>query len=346
MNAVLPSFVLPQTVRTLSSARLLRLLPPPTAILLIVAVATVAIITLAHGLADSDYYWHLVTGGLIARTGHVPSADPFSFTYGGQPWTDHEWLGQLVLYETVTSLGASAALLVAGCVAATSLVAPALALRAEGVPVLPLAVGIALGAWIMLSFSTVRPQILSWTLLGILLALLISATSERRRRLLGVPVLFALWVNLHGLWVIGLGVLGVYVFFTLLGHTRLAAAKGWTLGLGLASFVATIANPAGLGGMLYPLRYVQPGNWGLAHISEWMSPNFHDLTFVPLLILLLLFSAVAARRTPAWVTSVGLLGLVLALLAQRNAPVAAVLCLPATTMGLRGLRLQPAGRSF
>ena len=93
--------------------------------------------------------------------------------------------------------------------------------------------------------------------------------------------------------------------------------------------------------MLYPLRYVQPSDWGLAHISEWMSPNFHLVTFIPLLILIMLVLLEDVRGVPGWLSTLSLLGVVAALLAQRNAPVAAVLCLPAVVLGLGGVRLRP-----
>lgn len=41
---------------------------------------------------DIDFWWHLKTGELIAKTGTVPIADSFSYTVYGQAWTAHEWL--------------------------------------------------------------------------------------------------------------------------------------------------------------------------------------------------------------------------------------------------------------
>ncbi len=74
-----------------------RCLPSPLAAaptaLVLAAIATVLVSTTTfHGLTDVDYFWHVTTGRLIVTTGHVPTTDPFSFTYAGGAWTLHEWL--------------------------------------------------------------------------------------------------------------------------------------------------------------------------------------------------------------------------------------------------------------
>src|SRR6266568_2948935 len=46
-------------------------------------------------LADGDTGWHIRTGELVLATGHVPAADPFSFTRAGQPWFAWEWLSDV-----------------------------------------------------------------------------------------------------------------------------------------------------------------------------------------------------------------------------------------------------------
>ena len=67
-------------------------LPSPFAILAITVGGLFGILTTARGLVDSDYYWHITAGRLVAERG-VMTTDPFSYTWGGQPWVMHEWLG-------------------------------------------------------------------------------------------------------------------------------------------------------------------------------------------------------------------------------------------------------------
>ena len=44
----------------------------------------------AQKIRDFDYWWHLRTGQLIAETGAVPKADPYTFTVPGRPWIDND----------------------------------------------------------------------------------------------------------------------------------------------------------------------------------------------------------------------------------------------------------------
>src|SRR6478736_4853269 len=59
-------------------------------------------ICLANGsglplLADPDSHWHIAVGNWMLAHGAVPTVDPFSFTFAGQPWIAKEWLSQLLM---------------------------------------------------------------------------------------------------------------------------------------------------------------------------------------------------------------------------------------------------------
>jgi len=48
--------------------------------------------------SQNDTFWHLRAGEEIWRTHQVPHFDTYSFTSGGWPWRDHEWLWQPLSY--------------------------------------------------------------------------------------------------------------------------------------------------------------------------------------------------------------------------------------------------------
>jgi len=91
---------------------------------------------------------------------------------------------------------------------------------------------------------------------------------------------------------------------------------------------AVTLTPAGLEGLLYPLRYVDAGDWGLANIPEWQSPNFHDAVQLPFLAWIIV-PGLLRLRGETWLRVLYLGGIGLGLLANRNIPVAAMLGLPA-----------------
>jgi len=308
-------------------------LPSPFAILAITVAGLFGILTAARGLVDSDYYWHVTAGRVVADRG-VLSTDPFSYTWGGQPWVMHEWLGEVLIHWLVGAAGVGVATFIFGVVSVSGPLVLAWTLRRTGVAMLPLAVTTGLVVYLYASYATIRPQAFSWLFLGILLSGMLTTRPEHRwRPWLAVP-LFIVWANVHGLYVIGLGVLGAYVLFTLLGRTPMGPRRWEMAGVLVAAFAASNLTPAGPAGLLYPLRYVDSGDWGLRHISEWQSPDFHDPVQLGLLALIIALLANGMRATPGWLAFLAICGVVGALLATRNAPVAALLALPTLAIGL------------
>lgn len=308
-------------------------LPSPFAILAITVAGLFGILTTARGLVDSDYYWHVTAGRLVAERG-VMTTDPFSYTWAGQPWVMHEWLGELLIYWLVSAAGVGVATFVFGVVSVAGPLVVAWTLHRMGTPMLPIALATGLVVYLYASYATIRPQAISWLFLGILLSGLLSTRAEHRwRPWLAVP-LFVLWANVHGLYVIGLGVLGVYVVFTLLGRTPMARRRWEMAAVLLACFVASALTPAGPAGLLYPLRYVDAGDWGLRHISEWQSPDFQDPVQWGLLALIVALLLNGMRATPGWLALMAVCGVVGALVATRNVPIAALLALPTLALGL------------
>ena len=316
------------------AALLLRWLPSPVAIFGLAMGGVLLAITVAKGVQDPDYFWHVTTGELIATTGQVPSSDPFSFTWQGQPWTPHEWLSELLIYRLVEAVGSVGALFVFGIFPGLILGVLAAVLAARGVRTLPIAVASCLAALVLVPYVTLRPQAISWLLTAILIGGLLELRPEHRRRSLLLVPFFLLWANLHGLYVIGLGILAVYVVFTLAGRTPMAPAGRWVVAAAVGAVLASMATPAGPIGVLYPLRYIDAGDWGLTNIQEWQSPNFHEPAHLALLALILAVAANGGRATPGWLVALSYIGVAMSLLALRNAPLAAVMALPTLAMGL------------
>src|SRR5579862_394816 len=52
----------------------------------------------ARAVTDPDVWWHLRTGQLILQNHGVFHTDPYSFTRSGQPWINHEWLSEVLLF--------------------------------------------------------------------------------------------------------------------------------------------------------------------------------------------------------------------------------------------------------
>lgn len=280
-------------------------------------------VVLAKGLQDPDYFWHVTVGQLIVEDG-IPRTDPFSFTWGGMPWTTHEWLSEALMYGLVSGLGRIPALMVFAVFAGGIFFLSAIALASRKVATGAIAIASSLGALVLVPYVTLRPQIISWLFTAALIWLLLSLRPNRPGTLIALPLLFVAWANLHGLWVVGLGFIAMYTIFTVIGLTPMSGHWRLVVLAAFGSLLASMLTPAGPEGILYPLRYIEAGDWGLANIEEWQSPNFHEPAHLALLVMIVALAANGGRGAPGWLAAVSYVTMAMALLALRNAPVAAV----------------------
>jgi hypothetical protein len=310
-------------------------LPSTPTIAVVTAAAILAVVAITHGIADADYFWHITAGHLIAQTGHVPNTDPFSFTWSGRPWTPHEWLGELVIYGLSRVVGQDGTVIAFGTASGAVILTVGAMLVRRGVSFTSMVLPLSLMVLLIAPYATVRPQVLSWLLFAVLLWLLASLASRHRSRAWLLVPLFVVWANVHGLYVVGLGVVAVYCLFTIVGRTPMSAARLTMSLAGFAALLASALTPAGPAGLLYPLRYVDAGDWGLANIVEWQSPNFHEAIHAPFLLLIALALLIGLRRVPAWMQLLSAVGIGMGLLAVRNIPIAAVLVAPVLALSLQ-----------
>lgn len=320
--------------------------PSPLTILAVVVIAFFVVLGVVRGPIDADYWWHLTTGRLIVDQGAVPTVDPYSFAYDG-PWVAHEWLGEALIHLFVTTAGYPVTATLFGLAAASALVIPAHALYRGGISVRAIVPFVAIGAYTLASFTTVRPQVLSWLMLAVLMVLLMSLRPGQALRPWLVPPIFILWANVHGLWVVGLCVLVVYVLFTVVGYTPMSPRRLTASGMLLASVAAAALTPAGLEGLLYPLRYVNRDDWGTSFIAEWQAADVSDPRQWGLVFLMVATVALGRRGSPGWLAAVGVAGLLAGIIAVRNQPLTAILTMPTlasalqSRFGMRGAASTP-----
>lgn len=281
---------------------------------------------------DFDYWWHLRTGQLILDTGTIPRADVFSYTSFGQPWVPHEWLTQVVyaiLERSVGFVGLASVWAALGTALWVTVYRTA-RLRGLGEPAAIILVLMA--AAMAVSVTAVRPQVLTALCLAVTALLITRFKAGHARALWPLPALLALWVNLHGGYVIGLVLLGV----TLVGETlsriigRPAAPLKPLAIITMLSGLATLLSPNGLDALWYPFTYAGTGNGSMRHISEWQSPNFHDPTFLVFGASVLFALILGVGRRPLGITEVlwALLFTFMALTSLRHIPLFAIVVTP------------------
>ncbi|HEY8602225.1 MAG TPA: hypothetical protein VIL85_27615 [Thermomicrobiales bacterium] len=297
---------------------------------------------------DPDYWWHWRTGQVIYETGTVPRIDDYSFTVTGQPWISHEWLTELLIFVLGRGVGYVGVAAFFGAVSALTLGCVYLACRQRGVQ--PLAATL-LCAWALLMMQpsiNARPQMLTMLLLAVFALLLTRHQAGAQRVLWALPPLMALWVNLHGGYLIGLVLLGL----TLVGAAaRQFPARRWAAlrPLLIATILTTLASfvtPHGLDALRYPLTYLGRENASLQFVAEWKSPDFHQFLFFPFAASLLLLVTLGLAQRPLRPTELfwGLTVVFMALQSVRHIPLYAVIVTPLLAARLGRVDWSPVAR--
>jgi len=296
--------------------------------------------------SDGDLARHLTHGRYMLEHHAIIRADPFSYTRPGQPFVAFEYGSQLVYAVAERIAGLPGIAVLAGIlVAATYGLVAALLLRRGVDPLLAylttiLAALIGAGHWLA------RPHLFSYVATVVLLDLL---EREPRPVFLRFGVLFALWANLHGGFVFGLTLIGMYLIGSV-GELASGADRAyWAERVRfygkaiVVSMLATVLTPYGLSLHRYILRI-----FGLHYImdntQEFTSPDFHDpgpKFFLGALLITMVALAVSQRRPTLPRLLVLCSGTAFALLAWRNVPLYGLTALPIlalhTADGWRGL---------
>src|SRR5207247_204064 len=76
--------------------------------LLLGGVMTVIVALFIGVQQDPDFWWHLKIGQWMVQHGQLPSTDIFTFTATGHSWTDHEYLTEILMWLTYSTLGLAA----------------------------------------------------------------------------------------------------------------------------------------------------------------------------------------------------------------------------------------------
>jgi hypothetical protein len=238
--------------------------------------------------ADPDLWGNLRFGLDLVASPRVSTIDAYSFTQD-IPWFNHEWLAQLIMAIGYKAAGPPGLVALKAGLVLLTLWSIATSYRgARGLLPDVAALFVLIGGISIV--VTLRAQL--WSVLGlaVLFRLLMAETAASKR---AIPVLFAVWVNCHIGWVIGLAVL-VWWSIGEIARGDSAARRAAVIVLA-ASLVATLANPYGW--------HIWRFTAGATHLSRnltewqplWTSPVFNWLGWLVALTMAILASLRAPR---------------------------------------------------
>lgn len=256
-------------------------------------------------LRDGDTGYHIRAGEYILNNLSIPTTDIFSFITPTLPWTAHEWLSEVFL-SLLHQLGG----LTAVVIAFSFMIAASIWIFFKNIHSERNNILLSLIATIMFVAAAkmhmlARPHIFSLIILLIWYRLLDDFQYRHQNRLWALPLIMIFWVNLHGGYVIGLAIMGVYF----VGNSLLLYSdkQEWetygkvkTKSLGIVfgiTFIACLANPIGYHIFLFPFKLIS-NKFIMDNTSEFLSPNFHELQPFKYLLLLSLIVFAYSRRKP------------------------------------------------
>lgn len=298
-----------------------------------IALGLVALRPLLTPIPPHDFWWHMATGRITITTAVIPTTDTFSYTQFGEPFYNQGWLAQAFMYF-VHSLGGVELLLVVQAVVITFTYGLLLYLCIRRSGALRLSVVLMLLTVMPMSFDNwnVRPQTYAFPLfMAFLVILTIWRTQQpnlahprpswRTGPLWALPLLMAVWVNLHGSFVLG----GVLITLVFVGEwvRRLAGKRRQRVGneqstdiqskpqnqqpypplrdlfvWGAITALAIFLNPRGPAVYAYVFNLLNTSAV-TRMVTEWAPPTVRDTNgaiFFLFLIMVMLILAYTSRR--------------------------------------------------
>ncbi len=206
-------------------------------------VLAVLLDAMAKTTADPDLWGYLAFGRLFWETGVFPYKDVFSYVPTLPLWVYHEWLTGVLFYPLYQALGGAGLQLLKYTVGLGTVVMVYLTARERGASFL----SAALVLWLIqlfpvIGFSPVRAQVFTYCFFAASVYLLERARISQGRGGLWLLVpLQALWCNLHGGCLAGLGLMGLYA----LGEGLSRRPFRPYLRVMLTAGLVTLVNPYG-----------------------------------------------------------------------------------------------------
>ena len=268
-------------------------------------------------MRDADTGTHILTGEYILDHQTIPMEDLFSYTNEGQPWIAHSWLSEVFFALMHRWLGLSGVALLSAMIISLTFVLLFRFLIQRDVNFLAAVFLVIMAASASLFFWLARPQIFTT-----LMALIWYDCLDRYKRdgkvgrLILLPLLMVLWVNLHGGYLTGFILLLIFLAGEILNLLFMQSSiEKVQAKLKIRSFssitaaclMAALVNPYGYEILIFPFR-IMTNSFLQGRITEWLSPSFHALYFAPFeLALLLLVVSLGCSLKKITITELGLI---------------------------------------
>lgn len=283
--------------------------------------------------SDPDTAWHIAAGDLIRQLHAVPMYDSWSYAAKGEVWYNLSWLFDIGFSQLFAWGGFTALYVLTASAFAGAYVFMAHHCIRRGASIYATCLTTLLCLLVAWNSLLARPN-LSSILFTVTIYHLLTRYRDagKLKALIPIPFLMALWVNMHGGFLLALPLMGTFMAEAVLGRNRAAMrAYGTVIAFCMA---ATLINPYGYSVYFGAYKTL---SWGYdsMYLLEWQAAKVgHDVPLTLLLLAALFTGDMQDKRIPFSDRLVAIMLLIMALGTIRHGPVAAALAMPYITLRL------------
>src|SRR3954454_13517209 len=299
--------------------------------LVVVGILVTLVVDCARTLSNTDTYFHLRFGQEFLHGWSLRHPGSVS-TFATRDWVPTQWLSEIVMTRTEQWFGLAGLAWFSGLLEILLFLGVYAAVRdrAEPLVALPLT---AVALYSMQSGLSMRPQVLSYLFVAVVVAAWLRTVDDGRARWWLVPLVW-LWAVLHGMWPVAL-VVGAVATVGLLLDRRPRAVVLRSTGVTAACAVAAALTPVG------PSLYGAVLTVGsrARYFAEWLPPTWTSWSSIGFIVLFVAtLAGLWLRGANTWTeTLLVASGGVFAAYADRTVPVAAAMLAPLAAAPLQSL---------
>ena len=231
-------------------------------IILIVFLAGIYAILLAQkiNLTTADLGRHLKNGELFLQNFSVPQENLYSYTYPDYPFINHHWGSGVVFYLIYGLAGFKGISIFFILISlATFFIFFDIAAKYSN-----LAIAAIVSIFIIPILGSrveIRPEAFSYLFSGLFFWVLWNYSQEKIdwRWLLILPAIEIFWINFHVYFFLGPALIGAFLVGKLVNYLiakdkKIISQLKWQFIILISTVLALLINPAGISGVLYPLK--------------------------------------------------------------------------------------------
>jgi hypothetical protein len=280
--------------------------------------------------ADPDLWGHLMFGKEIWVSKGIPDVDVYSYTAFGAEWINHEWLAEVLMWLVFNAFGSPGLLIGKMIIGLITVSAVSIISYNRKTHFFVYGLVFVISVFIMSPGFMIRPQLVTF-LFTSLFFLVIHFYLEKRINLLwALPIIMIIWVNSHGGFIIGAGVLLIVTVLEYINCIINKKDSSHLRSLILWMFITEacmLINPYGFDLLVFLYKTLTLKR----SISEWEAVSLFDLSYIRLKIFsifIILSFLINRKQNRYWEIGIIITAMLFAYLNQRHTPLFAILAAP------------------